>query len=390
MTTFYDFDTPIKREQTGSLKFDARKAYFGKDDVMPMWVADMDFAAPEEVTKALTERAQHPIYGYHMYLASLYEAMQAWFERRHNWSIDRKSIVMCPGVVPTLTAVIEASTEPGEQVIIQPPVYHPFFSVVEETGRQLVLNPLMLEGQEYKMDLAHLEACMQQGAKLLIFCSPHNPVGRVWSEQELQDLLELARRYQVTIVSDEIHADLIFPGHKHTPLATLANDVSVITTVSASKTFNIPGMGLSAVVVDDVQQRKAINAVFKRWHISASNPFSLVAFETAYREGDAWLDALLAYLEQTKQAVIQFAEQHWPNIKVMPSQGTYLLWLDCRALEASDDELKRFFIDDVKVGMNAGITFGEAGSGFMRMNIAAPRDYVMTACQRIADAFSPE
>jgi cystathionine beta-lyase len=384
--TEFDFDTPINREKVGSLKFDARKAYFGTQDVMPMWVADMDFAAPQAVTDALTERAKHPIYGYHMYPASMYQAMQDWFVKRFDWSIKRSSIIMCPGVVPTLTAIIEALTQPGDKVLIQPPVYHPFFSVVETTKRTLVLNPLSLENGRYKMDLAHLEGCMQEGAKLLILCSPHNPVGRVWSKQELQDLLDLAARYEVCVVADEIHADLVYSDYKHTPLASLKSDALVISTVSASKSFNVPGLGLSALIVDDKAQRQAINAVFQRWHISASNPFSVVAFEAAYRNGEAWLDALMAYLNETKQMVTHFAQQHWPNVTVMPSEGTYLLWLDCRALQLGNDELQRFFIEQAKVGMNAGFTFGDVGSGFMRLNIAAPRDYVMMACQRIAEA----
>lgn len=384
--TEFDFDTPINREKVGSLKFDARKAYFGTQDVMPMWVADMDFAAPQAVIDALTERAKHPIYGYHMYPASMYQAMQDWFVKRFDWSIKRSSIIMCPGVVPTLTAIIEALTQPGDKVLIQPPVYHPFFSVVETTKRTLVLNPLSLENGRYKMDLAHLEGCMQEGAKLLILCSPHNPVGRVWSKQELQDLLDLAARYEVCVVADEIHADLVYSDYKHTPLASMKSDALVISTVSASKSFNVPGLGLSALIVDDKAQRQAINAVFQRWHISASNPFSVVAFEAAYRNGEAWLDALMAYLNETKQMVTHFAQQHWPNVTVMPSEGTYLLWLDCRALQLGNDELQRFFIDQAKVGMNAGFTFGDVGSGFMRLNIAAPRDYVMMACQRIAEA----
>jgi cystathionine beta-lyase len=384
--TEFDFDTPINREKVGSLKFDARKAYFGTQDVMPMWVADMDFAAPQAVIDALTERAKHPIYGYHMYPASMYQAMQDWFVKRFDWSIKRSSIIMCPGVVPTLTAIIEALTQPGDKVLIQPPVYHPFFSVVETTKRTLVLNPLSLENGRYKMDLAHLEGCMQEGAKLLILCSPHNPVGRVWSKQELQDLLDLAARYEVCVVADEIHADLVYSDYKHTPLASLKSDALVISTVSASKSFNVPGLGLSALIVDDKAQRQAINAVFQRWHISASNPFSVVAFEAAYRNGEAWLDALMAYLNETKQMVTHFAQQHWPNVTVMPSEGTYLLWLDCRALQLGNDELQRFFIEQAKVGMNAGFTFGDVGSGFMRLNIAAPRDYVMMACQRIAEA----
>jgi cystathionine beta-lyase len=384
--TQFDFDSGINRDETHSLKFGARQAYFGTEDVMPMWVADMDFAAPEQITQALIERAHHPIYGYHLYPDSIYQATQDWFQLRHQWTIAREAIVMCPGVVPTLQAVVEALTEKGDSVVIQPPVYHPFFSVVKKSDRQLIENPLKRVGDSHQMDLPHLEACFKQGAKLLIFCSPHNPVGRVWTQQELTDLIELARQYQVTIVSDEIHADLIYPDYKHTPLQTLAGDVTVITTVSATKTFNIPGLGLSAMVVNDKQVRKAINAVFNRWHINASNPFSIAAFEAGYRYGSQWLDALMLYLQQTQQQVSQFFGDNIADIKVLNAQGTYLLWLDCQALNLENSELRQFFIEKAKVGLNAGYTFGDSGSGYMRLNIAAPRQQVLQACQQIYDA----
>ena len=381
-----DFDQFVDRTGSSSLKYDARKAYFGSEDVMPLWVADMDFAAPEAVTQALQQRASHPVYGYTLYPESLFTAMQDWFKSRHNWSISRNSMVMSPGVVPSMHAAIEALSQPDDKVIVQPPIYPPFFSAVTETGRKLVENPLKLEQGGYCIDFEHLEQCAASGAKLLLLCSPHNPVGRVWQQDELEGILDIARKYQLTILADEIHADLIYPDYQHIPLATLADDVAIVTAVSPSKTFNIPGLGLSTLIVNDHQHRQAIQKVFDSWHISASNPFSITAFEAAYRGGEIWLDTLMVYLNDTRKQVTEFFELYLPKIKVIDSQGTYLLWLDCRAMGLTDNELKQFFTNRAKVGMNPGISFGKAGSGFMRMNIAAPRTIILEACQRIIQA----
>ncbi len=380
-----DFDKIIDRTGSASVKYDARKAVFGTDDVIPLWVADMDFAAPPAVTEALEQRAKHPVYGYTLYPESLFESIQDWFKRRHNWIIPRKSIVMCPGVVPSMHAAIMALSEVGDKVIVQPPVYPPFFSAVTETDRELVLNPLTLKQGIYQIDFEHLEHCAKE-AKLLLLCSPHNPVGRVWQETELEKILDIARRYQLTIISDEIHADLIYPAYKHIPLATLADDVTIVTAVSPSKTFNIPGLGLSCLIVDNAQQRKAINAVFERLHINACNPFSITAFEAAYRGGEVWLDELMIYLDETRQQVNDFIDEYLPKIKLIPSQGSYLLWLDCRSMGLNDGALKQFFVNDAKVGLNLGISFGEGGSGFMRLNIAAPRTTIMQALNNIKRA----
>lgn len=378
-----DFDRKIERTGTSSVKYDVRKAVFGTDDVRPLWVADMDLAAPQAVTDALVARAQHPIYGYSVYPDSMFTAMQNWFESRHQWSIDKKSILICPGVVPSMHAVIEALTESGDSIIIQPPVYPPFFSSITETGRKIVENTLILEQGKYTMDLAHLEQCARDGAKLLLLCSPHNPVGRVWSEQELEAVLTIARKYQLIVISDEIHADLIYPNQQHKPLATLADDVSIITLVAPSKTFNVPGLAMSALVVDNRQHWQAIRQVFERLHISAFNPFSITAFEAAYQHGAQWLDELMSYLDETRDEVIKLFDQHSTPIKVIDSQGTYLLWLDCREMGMNDDELADFFVKKAKVGMNPGVSFGQSASGFMRMNIAAPREYVLQACEAI-------
>lgn len=382
-----DFDQLIDRSGTYSLKYTARQRLFGRDDAIPLWVADMDFAAPQVVTQALSARAQHPLYGYSEYPSVLYQAIQQWFLRRHQWEIAAEDIVICPGVVPSLHATITALTQQGDGVIVQPPVYFPFFTAVTETHRTLLHNPLILVDDVYQINFDQLALQAASGAKMLLLCSPHNPGGRVWSEAELQQLLEIARQYQLIIISDEIHADLVLAGRRHIPLATLAEDVPVITAVSASKTFNIAGLGMSMLIVPDAGHKKAIESVFNSWHVSAANPFSIEATIAAYQQGEPWLDALLEYLQQTCQWVQQFFATQLPRIRVLPIQATYLLWLDCRALQLNDRQLGRFFVEQAGVAMNPGVMFGEGGSGFMRMNIAAPRAIIEQACRQIVSAW---
>jgi len=382
------FDQNVERAGTSSLKHDARKAYFGTEDIIPLWVADMDLAAPEAVTKALIHRASHPVYGYTLYPDSLFVSMQDWFKLRHHWAIEKKSILMCHGVVPSMHAAIEALSEQGDGVIIQPPIYPPFFSAITETHRKLIENPLKLEDGVYSIDFDHLEQCAASGAKILLLCSPHNPTGRVWFKHELEGILDIARRYNLTIISDEIHADLIYPNYQHIPLATLADDIPIVTAVSPSKTFNIPGLGLSCLVTNRREDWQAIKKIFDSWHVQASNPFSITAFESAYRGGEQWLDELMAYLDETRKQVAKFVDENMPKISLIESQGTYLLWLDCREMGMADDDLKSFFINKAKVGMNPGISFGETGSSFMRMNIAAPRAIIIDACKAIAQALN--
>ena len=384
----FDFDREISRAGTASLKYDGREAYFGDGNVIPMWVADMDFAAPEAVTRALTERAAHPVYGYTLYPDSLFEALMAWLKKRHGWNVERDWIMLCPGVVPSLHAAVMAFTQSGEGVIVQPPVYAPFFSSVTTTGRRLLLNPLRLQDGRYTIDFEHLEqCCAAEGASLLLLCSPHNPVGRVWNPQELGEVLRIARRHGLTILSDEIHADLVYPDKRHTTLATLAESGdAVITAVAPSKTFNIPGLGLSALIVPDTKHRAALHRAFDMLHVSASNPFSVAAFEAAYREGEPWLDSLLDYLNETRDVVGRYLRQHVPRIHLVEPEGTYLLWLDCRALDMDDKRLKQFLVHQAGVGMSPGTVFGDGGSGFMRMNIGASRHVVIRALERIAHA----
>ncbi len=380
----FNFDRAISREGTSSVKYDARQAIFGRADVMPLWVADMDFASPECVTDALVHRAMHPVYGYTQAPDSLFDALVSWLEARHGWKIQRDWIILCPGVVPSLYAAVQAFAQIGEGVVIQPPVYFPFMSSVTDTGRQLILNPLKLENGRYTFDLAHLQQSAAQGARLLLLCSPHNPVGRVWAREELDGLLDVARRHDLVILSDEIHADLLYPGTVHTPLGVIERNI--ITAVAPSKTFNIPGLGLSALVVPEPEHRAALNQVFGRMHVNAANPFALAAFEAAYRGGGAWLDALMEYLAETCEAVRHYLAGELPTIKLIEPEGTYLVWLDCRETGMSDLELKQFFVKQAGVGMSPGTLFGEGGSGFMRMNIGAPRVVILQAMQQIAEA----
>ena len=370
----FNFDTPIPRENTNSVKFDGRQQYFGTTDVSPLWVADMDLAVPECVTRALQERLNHPVFGYTLYPESLYESIMEWFAQRHQWKIEREWILMAPGVVPSLFAAVQAFAKEGEGVIVQPPVYFPFFSAVTTNNRKLILNPLAEVNGRYEINFEHLESCAKSGAKLLMLCTPHNPVGRVWTEQELHTVLSITRKYNVTILSDDIHCDLTYPGVTHTMLATLAQpEDKIITTIAPNKTFNIPGLGLSALIIPDANQRRAIKQTFESLHVGNTNPFSITAFEAAYREGGAWLDALMKYLEGTRDLVADYLQKNIPKIKLVKPEATYLLWLDCRELGMTDVQLRDFFIKECKVGMNPGTVFGEGGSGFMRMNIGTHR-----------------
>lgn len=382
-----DFDREINRADSNSVKYDKRQNVFGNSDVIPLWVADMDFATPPAITEALIARARHPIYGYTHFPDSLYETVVNWMRHRHGWTIKREWVVICPGVVPSLSAALMAFTDVGDSVIIQPPVYFPFFSMITTNRRKLLLNPLHLENGRYTIDFDHLTQCAKQ-ARLLLFCSPHNPVGRVWDKQELACLLEIADKYDLIVVSDEIHSDLIYPGNEHHVTAAQAeNSTRVITALSPTKTFNIAGLNLSALIIPDKKHRDRIAQVFDTLHISGANPFSIVAFETAYREGESWLKAMLDYLQGTLDCVEAYLTDHLPAIKLIKPQGTYLLWLDCRGLNMDDAQLRHFFIHEAGIGMNSGTQFGQReGSGFMRLNIGAPRDVILTALKQIKRA----
>lgn len=381
----FDFDLPIHREGTNSVKFDGRPYYFGTAEVTPLWVADMDFAVPECVTRALQQRLDHPVFGYSLYPESLYQATIDWFARRHQWSIEREWILMAPGVVPSLFAAVQAFAKEGEGVIVQSPVYFPFFSAVTTNRRRLINNPLRESARGYEIDFDHLEKCAQQGARVLMLCTPHNPVGRVWTVAELERVLEIARQFNLTIISDDIHCDLIYPGHTHTMLGRLAQPGDkIITTISPNKTFNIAGLGLSALVIPDKSQREAMRQMFETLHMGNSNPFSICAYEAAYTGGDAWLDSLMVYLDKTRNFAADFIAREVTGIKMHKPEATFLLWLDCRGLGMDDKSLRDFFIHQCGLGLSPGSVFGEGGSGFMRMNIGTRLVNIQMALEELA------
>lgn len=383
----YNFDQIINREQTGSVKWDRRAEVFGSEDLLPLWVADMDFAVPPCVTKALMERIKHPVYGYTFPPPQFYQAFCEWVVKRHQWTIEPEWLVVTPGVVPALALAVLAFTQPGEGVIIQPPVYGPFFRVVENNRRQLVLNPLKEENGRYTMDFDHLETVVNPQVKMMILCSPHNPVGRVWTREELERLGEFCRRHRILIVSDEIHADLVYPNYHHLPVAALPELAQhTITCFAPSKTFNLPGLTTAVTVIPDPEKRRRFQQVQSALGMHIHNTLGITAFTAAYQQGETWLEALISYLQGNLEFLMAFFAARLPAIKPVPPEGTYLVWLDCRRLPLPPNMLKSFFIHDAKVGLNNGSDFGPGGEGFQRLNLACPRPRLEEALHRIEQA----
>jgi len=387
--TTFDFDQIISRHATGSVKWDALDRVFGSEDVLPLWVADMDFPSPEAVVTVLSKRASHPIYGYNTQESSLYQSIIEWVKRRHGWEIEKDWILFAPGVVPSIVFSILALSQPGDGIIIQPPVYPPFFASITDNDRFVVENPLVFKDGQYEIDFEDLEKKLSDPSnKILLLCSPHNPVGRVWREAELRKIYELCQTYKVDVLSDEIHNDLVFEGHKHTVFASLGTPVckQSVTFMAASKTFNVAGLNFSFIIVPCKRRRALLESWMHKLHFNRNNLFGVLATEVAYREGDAWLDALLAYLEKNADTLSEFVGTRLPNIKVSKPEGTYLAWLDFRAYFTDAEELQNFLVHTAKVGLNSGRNFGSQGAGFARINFATQRSVLIEALARIEKA----
>lgn len=386
MNETFDFSSPVERAGTHCLKYDRRETVFGRADVLPLWVADMDFAAPPCVREALSERLQHPVLGYSFPSAYLYESLMQWFAVRHDWHMERAQIQLTPGVVPSVYAAVQALTGPGDGIIVPGPVYPPLFAAVERTERRLVNNTLVEDDNGYSLDFEQLGR-QAKDAKVLLFCSPHNPVGRVWTRAELEQLIALALEHGLIIVSDDIHCDLVHSGHKHIPLATLAPpELRLVTCLSPSKTFNIPGLNLSALVCSHAADQRAIEQVFARLPVDIGNPLNMAAFAAAYAEGGPWLDALLACLAGNQQLVLD-ALAGGP-IHCRRPEATALMWLDCRELQLDSAGLKHFFVHQAGLGLNPGESFGPGGEGFMRLNIGTNRERLKQAMDQLQQALA--
>ncbi|NLL49125.1 MAG: pyridoxal phosphate-dependent aminotransferase [Firmicutes bacterium] len=382
------FDQIIDRRNTQCVKWDATAEVFGREDLLPLWVADMDFTAPEPVIEAIKARADHGVFGYEIKPQSLDEAVMDWLKTRHNWAVDPNWLSYSPGVVVGLATAILALTEPGDRIVIQPPVYPPFFSLGDQNDRIVVENKLIEKDGRYTMDLVELEEIFRSGVKVMILCSPHNPVGRVWSRDELLALGELATKYDVTVLSDEIWADLVFPGNQHIPLASLSPEIAdrVITFMAPSKTFNLAGFYLSNVIIPKETLREKFASQVQRLGNAHSNVFAPIAAEAAYRYGGPWLDELLDYLDENASYVQRELAKIAPKIKVVKPEGTFVLWLDCRELGLPSEELNQFFVEKARLALNDGSAFGESGAGYLRMNIGCPRSLLEEAMKRLAQA----
>ncbi len=387
----YNFDEIIDRTNYHSVKWDELGKKFNADakDVLPMWIADMEFRSPQPVIDAIENAALHGIYGYTSRPSSYYQAIVGWMEKRHNWKIKEDWIAYSPGVVPALSLIVRAFCQPGDKVIIQPPVYYPFFGVIENNGCNILKNPLKLKNGRYIMDFEDLERKVDDSrTKILIFCSPHNPVGRVWQKEEISRLGEICLKNEVIVISDEIHADILFEGYKHTPFASISQEFAQnsITCTAPSKTFNLAGLQTSSIIIPNKKCYKIYDNILNSFELSENNVFGLVALEAAYRDGEEWLEQLLSYLNENLIFLMKYFKERIPKIKVIKPEGTYLVWLDCRQLGLNTKELNAFMIKKAKVALDDGYWFGIEGEGFMRINIACPRSFLKEGLKRIERA----
>lgn len=380
----YDFDKFIDRADTNCVKYDLRKAVFGNPDVLPMWVADMDFETPDFAREAVMQRASHPVYGYHFKDEPYFKAIQGWLLRRHQWEVPLEWMSFVPGVVCGFNMAVLAFTKEGDEVIIQSPVYPPFHHAVSEHGRKLIYNKLKIGEQGYEMDFDLLEQ-QARTAKMLILCNPHNPVGRCWTREELQRVSEICLRNDVLVISDEIHCDLVLPGYKHTPYATLSTEVSehCIVFHAASKTFNLAGLATSTAIIPNKVLREEYVHYVEALEAHLGNIFGKVATQASMEQGDEWLSQLLDYVQGNIDYVSDFLTENLPTVRFFKPQATYMMWLDFNGYGLSEEELWRKMTQEAQLGFNRGSDFGQDGSGYFRINLACPRATVEEAMQRL-------
>ncbi|MBN2746945.1 MAG: PatB family C-S lyase [Bacteroidales bacterium] len=385
-----NFDEIIHREETDCIKYDKMEAFLGKGGIIPMWVADMDFATPSFILDALKKRLEHPILGYSYRSEKTMEAIAGWMWRRHGWKINPNQISFSPGVVPAIFLAIQAFSKPSDAVVVQPPVYFPFFSTVSQTQRQLIHNQLLENNGFYTIDFDDLEEKLAKKPSMLLFSNPHNPVGRAWRKEELEKLVDLCYKSGTIIISDEIHSDLILKGFRHIPTAMSHPKAAEITLtlMAPSKTFNIAGLSTSVVIAENADLLKKYNQALEAAHLAQGNIFGNIALEAAYSQGDSWVDSLVHYLQANLQLLDRLCRKHTDKISFRLPEATYLAWVDCRKMGMSDAKLNQFFLNDVGMGVNIGKLFGAGGEGFVRINLAMPRTRVEEALEGLDKALS--
>ena len=383
----YDFDSVVNRRGTGCVKWDETD----KEDVIPLWVADMDFAVAPAIQKAVQQRAAHPVFGYTHVQDDYYEAVISWFKRRHNWVIERSWILYTTGVVPAMSVAVKAFTMPGEKVLILSPDYNCFFSSIRNNGCEVAETQLLWkeERQRFEVNWDEFEAICSDGkTTMFLLCNPHNPTGRVWTREELQRMSEICKKHQVTVVSDEIHCELVMPGFTFVPMGTVDADAVVLN--SPSKTFNIAGLMMANIICPDSVKRRRLDRAININEVCDVNVFGPVAVKAAYNEGEQWLDELNQYLSKNYQALCNFVAEQMPSLRVMPLEGTYLVWVDCKALNIDVDTLCDRLLHEAHVWINPGTMYGlGSGEGYVRINIACPRAQLMEGLRRMASVLSP-
>ena len=397
----YDLNREIDRRGTESVKWEFIQAgedllhwehtdrCFGPQRLLPLWVADMDLPCPQPVVDALVARAQHGIYGYTDKTEAYYQSVVGWMQRRHGWDVAPEWILTTPGIVPAIHMLVRTFVAPGDKVLIQPPVYYPFFSAIRNNRAELVANPLLLEDGRYRMDWADLEVKLSDPqVRMAILCSPHNPVGRVWTREELARFGRMCLQHNVLVVSDEIHGDLIHRGQAFTPFAMVGDDLAqnAVICTAPSKTFNLAGLQTSNIIIPNPELRARLNATLQSDGLFGISAFGSVATQAAYNHGEEWLEQVLDYLGANLHCLEEYVRERIPRITVIHPEGTYLVWLDCRRLGLDNRALKRLMLDEARVYLDDGFLFGPEGEGFQRINIACPRSILVEALERIRGA----
>lgn len=384
----YNFDKVVGRSNNFAAKYDEREKKFGTSNVIPLWIADMEFQVAGPINDAILKRASQGIYGYTSRPTSYYEAFCDWEKSRNNWNVNKELISFSPGVVPSLSVIVREFSNNEDKILIQTPVYPEFYDVIESWGRVVIENQLIEQDGIYSIDFKDFEEKLKQKPKLFIMCSPHNPVGRVWRREELEHITALCLSYNVIIVSDEIHSDLILWDNKHIPTASISKEVSdiTITCTSCTKTFNLAGLQASVVIFPNAEAKETFDIFWRGMDIHRNNCFSLVAVEAAYRHGQEWLEQLIPYIEENINFIGEFCGSNIPKIKPSRPESTYLIWLDCRELKMENDELKKFMVNQAGLGLNAGNDFCRSLSGYMRLNVACPRSTLEKAMLQLEEA----
>ena len=385
----YNFDEIIDRKGTSCVKYDGLKnAYQGKENLIPLWVADMDFATPDFIVEALKKRCEHPVFGYTFDDDEYYESIQTWLDYKYHWKTEREWISYIPGIVKGIGLAVQCFTQPGDKVIIQPPVYHPFRLVPTRMGREVVYNPLKLEDGIYKMDFEQLESLIDKDCKMLILSNPHNPGGVVWEKEALVKLAQICSAHGILVISDEIHAEMTYPQFRHHPFATVSEEAAAcsVTFMAPSKTFNIAGIVSSYALVPDSRIREKFYSFLDAGELNAGTIFAFTATKAAYTYGAEWLQQMRSYVIENVNFVDEYLKKNIPQIKVYRPQASFLVWLDCRELKLTQPELVQLFEDKAGLALNDGTMFGKEGEGFMRLNIGCPRSILNQALESLKKA----